>query len=91
MFGTLYLSAVDCEGDNVLVGYPAVRLSTHCGAHTPHNHGPLRVEILVGRLKGRQFVPTFLEIGATPTDSNQFVPLTETPTHLYFGASNDNP
>ena len=85
MFGVLYLQAPDVDGDTVLVGYPAVRVSTHFGAHTPSNHGPSRVEILVGRLRGRQYVPTFLEAGETPTASNQFVPLTPAPNPMYFG------
>jgi hypothetical protein len=87
MFGVIYLQAKDCDGDDVLVGYPAVRLSTHCGAHTPHNHGPRRVEIIVGRLKGRQYVPTFLQAGETPTASNQFVPLTDSPSPMYYGGT----
>jgi len=85
MFGVLYVSAQDCEGANVLVGYPACMLSTHCGAHGKANHGPARVEILVGRLKGRQFAPEFLEAGEIPSGSNQFVPLTDSPSPLYFG------
>jgi hypothetical protein len=86
MFGILYLQGVDCDGDNVLIGYPAVRISTHCGGHTPHNHGPSRVEVLAGRFKGRQFAPTFLEAGVEASASNQFMPLTATPNHMYFGS-----
>jgi len=89
MFGVIYLQAQDGDGDTVLVGYPAVRCSTHQGAHTPQNHGPNRVEILVGRLKGRLYNPTFLEAGSTPTGSNQFVPLTDSPQAMYFGANNE--
>jgi|11_taG_2_1085331.scaffolds.fasta_scaffold50758_3 hypothetical protein len=85
MFGVLYVQAHDAEGDLVLVGYPAVRLSTHYGANTPHNHGPKKVEIIVGRLKGRQYSPQFLESGSTPTASNQFIPLTESPAPMYYG------
>jgi hypothetical protein len=88
MYGVLYLEAKDADGDNVLVGYPAVRLSTHFGAHSPVNQGPARVEVLVGRLKGRQYAPTFLDAGVAPTSDNHFVPLTNTPAPLYFGASN---
>lgn len=86
MFGVLYVSAQDCDGATVLVGYPAVRVSTHCGAHTHANYGPSRVEILVGRLKGRQFAPEFLNAGDQPTASNQFVPLTDSPNPLYYGS-----
>ena len=85
MFGVLYIQAQDGEGDFVLVGYPAVRLSTHYGATTPQNHGPKKVEIIVGRLKGRQYSPQFLEAGSTPTASNQFVPLTDSPVPMYYG------
>jgi len=85
MYGVLYVQAQDGEGDTVLVGYPAVRVSTHYGATTPHNHGPKKVEIIVGRLRGRQFSPTFLEVGSVPTAPNQFVPLTDSPSPLYYG------
>ena len=90
MFGVLYIQAEDTEGDVVLAGYPAVRVSTHYGANTPHNQGPSCVEIIVGRLKGRQFKPTFLQAGTTPTGSNQFVPLTDSPNPMYYGVTNDN-
>lgn len=89
MYGVLYVQAQDADGDSVLAGYPAVRLSTHYGAHSPNNQGPARVEILVGRLKGRQFAPTFLEPGVAPTADNQFVPLTDTPQPLYYGGNSN--
>ena len=88
MYGVIYLQAKDADDDNVLVGYPAVRLSTHYGAHSPTNQGPARVEVLVGRLKGRQYAPSFLEAGVAPTADNQFVPLTNTPAPLYYGETN---
>lgn len=88
MFGVIYLQGQDTEGDYVLVGYPAVRCSTHQGGHSPQNHGPLRVEILVGRLKGRQYTPVFLEPGSVPTASNQFVPLTDSPQAMYIQGNN---
>jgi len=89
MFGVLYIQAQDVDGDEVLVGYPAVRCSTHYGANTPTNHGPKKVEIIIGRLQGRQYSPQFLEAGATPTESNQFIPLTGTPSPLYYGGATD--
>jgi hypothetical protein len=85
MFGTLYIQAEDLDGDLVLVGYPAVRISTHYGAHGVSNKGPAFVEIITGRLKGRQFRPIFLEPGATPNGSEQFVPCTHAPNTFYFG------
>ena len=84
MFGVLYVQAEDLDGDMVLVGYPAVRLSTHYGAHGIGNKGPAVVEVITGRLAGRRFTPTFLQMGATPSGGEQFVPLTDLPDTLYF-------
>lgn len=85
MFGVLYVRAKDLDGADVLVGYPAVVVSTHYGAHGISNRGPSQVEILSGRLKGRTFTPVFIEPNALPTGDEQFAPLTAMPPVMYYG------
>lgn len=87
MFGILYVRAKDLDGSDVLVGYPAVVVSTHYGAHGLSNGGPATVEVLTGRLRGRVFSPTFIEPNTLPSAELQFSPLTALPSVLYYKPS----